>query len=195
MNNNDKTDKSIITESNDYFDLDSLVSNLKVEDSRNLRKMRNMKWLYYSMIVIYALLLIVNPDPVLQMHDRISGLCFVTAFILFAVLFSRLHNDYSKIDYALSSAEMLSKAVKRYKFSFTYYPYFLPALVLIDAGLSISEFYRWLSMEPLNRILIVQAFFIPVMVISGFIGYMVWRKRQKPLHDQAEQLLKDLTES
>jgi hypothetical protein len=90
---------------------------------------------------------------------------------------------------------MLSKAVKRYKFSFTYILQALPALILIDAGLTLSGYYRWLSVEPLNRILIVQAFFIPVLIISGFIGYMVWRKRQKPLHDRAQQLLKELTES
>jgi len=195
MNNHDKIKTNIMAESDHNIDLDSLVTRLKGEDSRNLRMMRNMKWLFYSMIVVYTLLLIVNPDRELQLHHRISGLCYVLGFTVFAVLFRKYYIDYKSIDYSVSSVEMLSKAVKRHRFTFVYFLYALPALLLVDAGITISEYNSLVSVEPMNRILMVQAFLIPVFAISGLIGYMIWRKRQKPLHDQAQQLLNELTGS
>jgi hypothetical protein len=194
MNNQDRTYRNMGADSGNHFDLDSLVSKLRSEDSRNLKQMRNMKYMYYALIVVYALLMIVNPDPDLQLHNRISGLCYVLGFTVFALIFRKYHIDYRGIDYSLSSVEMLSKAIKRYRFSFIYILYVFPGLVLIDAGITISQYFRWDSIEPLNRILIVQAVLIPTFVISGYIGYLIWRKRQKPLHDQARQLLADLAE-
>jgi hypothetical protein len=66
--------------------------------------------------------------------------------------------------------------------------------VLIDAGVTISFFYRLSSLEPISRILVVQAFYIPVILISSFIGYLIWRKKHKPLYEMARQLLKELNE-
>lgn len=195
MNNKDKINRNIIAETDHNLDLDSLVSRLKNEDSRNRKQMRNKKYMYYSLIVIYTLLMIVNPDPALQLHHRISGLCYALGLAVFALVFRKYYVDYKKIDYSISSVEMLSKAVKRYRFSLIYVLYVLPGLVLIDAGITISQYFRWDSIEPLNRILLVQAFFIPIMIISGYIGYLIWRKRQKPLHDHAQQLLNELTGS
>ena len=90
---------------------------------------------------------------------------------------------------------MFKKSVERHNFTFARYLIFLPSLLFIDIGITISEYYRWSSIEPLNRILIVQAILIPIFILSGFIGYLTWRKRQKPLRDGALQLLKELNEN
>ena len=106
----------------------------------------------------------------------------------------KIHNNFRKIDYSLPSSEMFAKAAERYKLTLKRYLVVVPPLLLIDAGITISEFYRWTSIEPINRILLVQAFYIPILLISGFIGYLIWRKRQKPLRDGALQILNDLNE-
>lgn len=199
MKNTDKPDRNsdMVNNNqkpNNYIDMHNLLISLKNEDVRTLRKMRNFKWMFFIMIIIYTLLMVINPDSDIQLHNRLSGLCYVVAFTFFALLFRKYHSEYSKIDYALSSAEMYREAVKRYNLTFSRYLLVLPSLLFIDIGLTISEYYRWSSVEPLNRILIVQAFFIPVIILSTFIGYLIWRKRQKPLRDGALQILKELNE-
>jgi hypothetical protein len=181
-------------EPDNLIDMDILLIKLKNEDARTLRKMKNFKWLFIIMVIVYALLLVINPDPELQFHVRISGLCYTVAFAFFAFIFRKYYIEFRRIDYSLSSSEMFSQAADRYNLTLTRYFIVLPSLILVDIGLTISEYYRWTSIEPLNRILIVQAIFIPVLLISGFIGYLVWRKRQKPIREGALQMLKELNE-
>jgi hypothetical protein len=190
MNNQDQLTKN--NEPNNFIDMDALLLNLKNEDSRNLKLMKNFKWMYFGMIIFYSLLMIVNPDPELELHHRISGLCYVISFVFFWLIFRKYHKEFSQIDYSLPSSEMLAKAADRYKMKVKNYLLLIPPLVLMDIGLTISFTYRLSSIELINKILLIQAIFIPIMLISGFIGYMVWRKRQKPLRDGALQMLKDL---
>ena len=168
------------------------MTRFKEEDTRNTRKMKFFKWLFLVMIIIYTALFIVNPDPSLAMRYRISGLCFVSAFALFAVFFKKYHSDFRKVDYSVSSFEMLNQAAKRYDLTFSRYLFMLPSILLIDAALVISEISEWTTVELLNRILYVQAFYIPLMLISAFTGYLIWRRKQRPIRDAALRLLEEL---
>ncbi|OFX89960.1 MAG: hypothetical protein A2W99_08645 [Bacteroidetes bacterium GWF2_33_16] len=190
MNNQDQLTKN--NEPNNFIDMDALLLNLKNEDSRNLKLMKNFKWLYFGMIIFYTLLIIVNPDPELELHHRISGLCYVLSFVFFWLIFRKYHKEFGQIDYSQPSSEMLAKAADRYKMKVKNFLILIPSLVLMDIGLTISFTYRLTSLEMMHKILLIQAIFIPVMLISGFIGYLIWRKRQKPLRDGALQMLKDL---
>jgi len=190
MNNQDQLTKN--NEPNNLIDMDALLLNLKNEDSRQTKLMKNFKWMYIGMIIFYSLLMIVNPDPELELHHRISGLCYVLSFVFFMLIFRKYHKEYSQIDYSLPSSEMLAKAADRYKMKYKNFIILVPPLVLMDIGLTISFCYQLTSFELTNRIFLIQAIFIPVMVISGFIGYLIWKRRQKPLRDGALQMLKDL---
>ena len=181
-------------ESNNLIDMDTLLTSLKNEDKRTLRTMKNMRWLYFAMIIIYSLLMVANPDPELQIHHRISGLCYVLSFAMFALLFQKYHKEFSSIDYSLSSSEMFTKAAERYNLNFKRYLLVIPPLLLIDAGLTISEYYRWTTVDPVVLILLTQAIYLGVILIGWFIGYLIWRKRQKPLRDGALQILKELND-
>jgi len=192
MNNQENKARDYSAGANNFFDIETLVTGLKKEDERNLKMTRNFRWFLVVIAVFYTLLLVVNPDPELMTHHRISGLCYVTAFAVFAVIYTKIYNEYRGVDYSLTTADMLLQAAGRYRFGSWRYIWMLPSLVLLDAGISISFFHRWISVEPLNRVLIVQAFFIPLMAISAFIGYLIWRRKQKPLRDSALNLLKEL---
>jgi hypothetical protein len=196
MNTDNKTTgKEILknsSDANNFNDMNTLMTRFKEEDSRNTRKMKFFKWLFLVMIIIYTALFVVNPDPSLAMRYRISGLCFVSAFALFAVFFKKYHSDFRKVDYSVSSFEMLNQAAKRYDLTFSRYLFMLPSILLIDAALVVSEISEWTTVELLNRILYVQAFYIPIMLISAFTGYLIWRKKQKPLRDTALRLLEEL---
>ena len=171
--------------------IDSLVVNLKKEDLRNLNLMKSFKWIYLVMIIAYALLMVVNPDSDLKLHNRISGICYVVAFGIFVLIFRKYHKEYSEIDYTLPVVEMLSNAAKRYKFRWKSILITLPSLILIDIGVVLSSFFdapeiAW------NRVIYFQIFYFALMGVSGFVGYMIWRKKQKPLYEGAIQLLKEL---
>ena len=75
--------------SNNFNDMNALMNRFKEEDNRNSREMKFFKWLFLVMIIIYTALFVVNPDPSLGVPERISGLCFVGAFALFAVFFRK----------------------------------------------------------------------------------------------------------
>ena len=171
--------------------IDSLVVNLKKEDLWNLNLMKSFKWIYLVMIIAYTLLMVVNPDSDLKLHNRISGICYVVAFGIFVLIFRKYHKEYSEIDYTLPVAEMLSKAAKRYKFRWKSVLITLPSLVLIDVGVVLSSFYDVQEIA-WNRVIYFQIFYFTLMGVSGFVGYMIWKKKQKPLYEGAMQLLKEL---
>jgi hypothetical protein len=174
--------------------MNALLASFKKEDARNTREMKFFKWLFLIMIIIYTALMIVNPDPSLAINVRISGFCYVSAFAIFAVLFKKYHSDFRTIDYSVSLSEMLNQAAKRYDFNFSKFLFVLPSILLIDAGITISELSGWTAAVLLNRILIVQVFYLPIMLISAFTGYLIWRRKQKPLRDTALQLLEEMKE-
>lgn len=192
MNNQEQKREMNSSVTNGWNNLEALVTRLKKEDSRNLKTTRNFRWLLVIMAVFYTLLMVVNPDPELMMHHRITGLFYVTALASFAVVYRELYMDYRRVDYSLPSVAMLQEAAMRYRFYSWRYFRILSSLVLLDAGVSISYFHRLITIEPLVRILLVQAFFIPVMAVSVFVGYLIWKKKQKPIRDAALVLLGEL---
>ncbi len=62
----------------------------------------------------------------------------------------------------------------------------------MDIGLTFTFYDRPLGSSPLIRFLIVQAFYIPIMLTSLIIGIRIWKKKQKPLREEALKLLKEL---
>lgn len=192
MNNRiESNEENTMNKPNGIVNMDNLVENLRKEDSKNLKLMRNFKWIYLVMIVVYTLLMVVNPDPDLEIYHRISGISYVIAFGLFALIFKKYHKEYSEVDYTLPVAEMLSNAAKRYKFRWKSIVICLPSLLLIDLGIILRDIYS----EPeiaWNRIIYFQIFYFILLGISGFVGYMIWKVKQKPLYDGAIQLLKEL---
>ncbi len=176
---------------NSIINMDNLLENLRKEDSKNLKLMRNFKWVYLVMIIVYTLLMVVNPDPDLEIHHRLSGISYVIGFGLFVLIFRKYHKEYSEIDYALPVVEMLAKAAKRYKFRWKSILICMPSIILIDIGVVLSDFFVTPKID-WTSILNFQLIYFGLMTISGFAGYIIWRIRQKPLYEGSIQLLKEL---
>lgn len=175
--------------SNDNIvDLDVLVSKMEKEDSRNLRLMRNFKWIYFVFAITYAPM-ILNPNN--EWNIRIAGVCNALAFILFALAFRKFHKIYKSVDYSVPLLEMLTKAVDRYKLKLKRIFLVVPSVLLVDVGLVLTDSYG-LDSSSLKEVVIFQVCYFGALTLSGFIGYLIWRKRQKPLRDEALRLLKDL---
>jgi hypothetical protein len=180
------------SQTNGTDDMETLISRIKAEDLNNLRKMKGLKWMYLIFIIIYTALFILNPDPELGFYHRLSGICYVISFIILWLLFRHYQKVYLQVDYAEPVAAMLRKAAERYKMKIRNFLILFPPLILIDAGLVLSFVSRNPGVNKLEVIGWVQAFYIPIILISGFIGIMFWRKKQKPLYLEALSLLKEL---
>jgi len=176
--------------------MDQLMGKLTKEDARNKRLTKFFLVLYLVMIPIYTILFVAPyffvPEEVFLSSERISGFCYVLSFIAFALIFRYQNKEYSSIDYSLPTVEMLQNVVKRYTLWRPYLWTVLFPIVLTDIGISISSAKNLNSVEATNSILIIQAILIPSFTFSFLIGVLIWRKRQKPLRDNALRLLEEL---
>jgi hypothetical protein len=177
------------------IDMETFIDKLKNEDQRNLHQVKSFKIIYLIFIFIYLLFFIIEFIDYGSIEGGLTQLLFAAAFIIFYFIFRNLHKVFRDLDYSVSLSEMLSKVIDRYQLKVkTYLQLSIPVL-LINIAL-VNNIYpdlTWLS--PVNRILIVQAFVIPIFVGAAYVGYLIWKKRQKPLVDNAKQLLSDLNAS
>ncbi|RPH31359.1 MAG: hypothetical protein EHM93_13815 [Bacteroidales bacterium] len=173
-------------------DTELFTSKLKKEDEYNLNISKSFFWIYIGFIGLYSIMMIVNIIFDRGFIRMFSQIFFILSFVSFILIFRYNLKIYKKIDYTLPLSEMLSAVVKRYQLRLGHFLIILIPIILMDAGLTLT-FYEDLSpMNPLYRVLIVQVFYIPIMVISALIGILIWRKKQKPLKDRAIQLLEEL---
>lgn len=196
--NNQSTDKKennqSLTLNSNTMKFEQFVSGLKMQDKKNEKLMKNLKWLYIVLIVFYTGLMIVNPDPDLQIYHRISGIFYVLAFILFALYFKQLYKEFHSIDYSITLKELLQKAAKRYKSAFSNIYRILIPLLLLDAGVTISFYHQLSSVSPLERIVYIQLVYLSIMAAAAYVGYRIFMKQQYPLSERAQELLKELEE-
>ncbi len=173
-------------------DITKLVQRLQKEDARNLMTFRRSQWIFLVFIILYSFMFIFNPFEELNWINRLTGVCFVAAFIIFGLLFRRYYQEYKSIDYSLPVSEMLKKAAERYSFRYKNLWRTILPVMLINAGVTISYFQKLVNYAPWERIGLVQLLYIPTIIISALIGIWIWYKRQKPLRDGALKLLEEL---
>jgi len=173
--------------------METFTSKLKKEDEYQLRISKSFLWIYLGFIGLYFIMMIAELIfSEQELSSILSQIFFILSFVAFVLIFRYNLKIFKKIDYSLPLAEMLTAVAKRYQLRSSYFLIIFIPIVLMDVGLTLSFYEDLVSMSPLNRILIVQAFYIPIMAISTIIGLLIWRHKQKPLRDKALELLKEL---
>jgi hypothetical protein len=181
-NNNNKTTVT----------LEALIQNLQGEDRRNLALSRIMMSVMIGVAIFYVIILVIKSIVGGPIIETIGGLLVMLAFIIFAWIFRSYTHEYKAIDYGLPTTQMLSKAARRYKlFQGRSFLLFFP-LAIEDLGLMMLMHDVFSGPQALIRIVIAQSFFVGVLCIAFYVGYLIWRKRQKPLRDHALRLLEEL---
>ena len=176
------------------INIENLLSRMQQEDMRNKKLMKGVFVIYLVLSIVYALFLVVNPDPDLSLIDRISGLCYVFAFLLGSLYFRREYTMYKNMDYTLPLMQLLEKTEKRYRFFSRKWLPVTGVVVLINVGISLSLWHRptmW-NGSTLERMIITEAIFWTVMFISGYIGYLRWKARSYPIWKDTKSLLDEL---
>ena len=177
---------------NPFTDMDRFVAGLQKEDVRYSRLTRNFQWIMWVFAPLYAAIFLLNPDKGIVMTERIGGLCYALAFIIFALIFRKFNNEYKSVDYGVPVVEMLTLAAKRYNMFQRKLILIIAPILLVDAGM-VLVLMNHSGMKSVNEvILLVQEILIPSLLIGVTIGVFIWRKRQKPLRDAALAMLKEI---
>jgi hypothetical protein len=188
-----ETNKTVLEDNNiqinHNFEVEQLMGDLKEKDRQYGGMVKRLIWLYGLMIPIYLVVFLFHPDATI--YNRIEGGCFVAGFTIFFVVFRYLHKQFNFVNYGEPLIQVLKSVVKRYKkWQWPTYLAFVGVL-LIDIGMCFST----TSENPvpnLKTIIQFQLFFLPSITIAALIGFLIWRKRHKPLVDKAKKLLKEL---
>ena len=171
--------------------MDSLMNKVKDEDAKNLRISKSFQWIYILFAVLYTVMLFI-PDSNITSNRKISGVFYLSSMLGFGLIFRHYYKEYKSIDYTLPVIEMLKSVANRYRLQTVKILVLLIPVLLMDAGITLSFYDDLFPMNPLYRVLIVQAIYIPAMTISMLIGVWIWSKKQKPLRDNALELIREL---
>jgi hypothetical protein len=173
------------------IDLETLISGLKTEDTRNLKLMHKMQSVMWGIAAVYVFILALKFIMSTSWYDKLGGFLVLLAFVAFALYFRNYYKEYKSIDYGIPTIEMLKKATCRHGIQWRGI-YFLAPLILEGIGLNLMMYDDFTKLDPLYRILLFQLCFFLLMIIGFLIGYLIWKKRQKPLRDHAQALLKEI---
>jgi uncharacterized membrane protein YesL len=190
INSNKTYQTNSIDEKENMINMDTFISKLKDEDTLYRRLSGFLRWLYIGLILVYTLKTIFLSRT--NLNVLISDICFIIAAIFFIIILSYYIRVYKKVDYSAPLYQMLKNAAERYRFSVPLIVLICIPLVIMDIGLSFDFMNEPFGSSPLMRILIVQAFYVPLMTGSLYLGFWIWKKKQKPLRDNALKMLKDL---
>ncbi|MHC1703205.1 MAG: hypothetical protein AB9846_04795 [Tenuifilaceae bacterium] len=183
---------NLSNQNGNLLNMDTFTNKLKKEDEYNLRISKSFIRIYIGFIVFYTIILILYLIANQDLFRVLSQFCLILSFVVFVLVFRSSSKIFKRIDYSVPLVEMLKGVAKRYQLRVKYLLILLIPIILIDAGLTLSFYEDLTSLSPLNRILIIQAFYLPIMAISALIGILIWYKKQKPLRDRALELLKEL---
>jgi len=190
FNNNSKGNHNI---ANPESNLDSLINELKEKDEKARKFFRNFSILLTILVFFYFGLMVINPDKELTINQRISGVCYVTAFIAGAVMFRNEYIKLSAKNYSSPLLTMLKEQTEKFRFFSKRFFNMLLLPVIISIGLSIAP-PRYIPTDwpQMKRILFLQIVFWTVMIIAGVIGYFVTRKKNQPFLDSINAIISDL---
>lgn len=175
-------------------DVDDLISRMKAEDRRNAKSLKSVYYLYLFCTIFYSALFVLNPDPELTLYDRLAGLFLMVAFVAGTLFFYREHQAMKKTDYTVPLLELLKKTENRYRFYSFKWLYMIMIVLLIAAGISISFMnpMRFPAYSIGSKLILFHCAYWSILVISGIIGYRIWKKRGYPVWKDAGILLKEL---
>lgn len=168
--------------------LEILIRNLKTEDARNLKIMQSMQKIQWVVVVLYILLLIVFIYLKVSWYKSFGAFILLLAFIGYGLRSGIYKRKMEPIDYGIPTIEMLKKAAYRYRLQ-TFRGNVIieiTLILLVDIGICLMLYGTIFSF------LFIQGFFVFVSAVTFLVGYIIWKKRQKPLRDHALTLLKEI---
>ena len=168
--------------------LEELLGKLKTEDTKYSNLSKRLQYLYVSFIVLYAIATLFIFIFERESNQFYGAICYLVSFIIFAIMFRKYYKEYKSVDYSLPTIQMLKQAAHRYKpFQWRILWLFF-ALLLMDAGLT-------LTLSDHVSVWSAQIFFLGTMVVASIIGLIYWRLKYKAIYDNVLHLISEIEEA
>jgi Ca2+/Na+ antiporter len=178
------------------IDIDTLIKSIQTNDNQLKAVLRPLQIVFSLFILIYAGLFLFNLIPGMStIYHRITGGCYILAFILFIIYFRKYYKKIKSVNYFESVKKVLEDAEQRYRFWHSDVISALIAFLLIDAGTFSIFLYAFSDKFTFTQIFVsVQVLCFFVIGVSSLIGYVIWKKESRPIWLSAKKLLKELEE-
>ena len=170
---------------NSSNNLSNLITDLKKKDSNYSNLCKRMKYVYWAISIMYVAIIAIELIEQQPVTDILSPICFLAGMLSFAWLFNKYQNEYKSVDYSLPTLLMLKKALNRYQPFTLRTVWVIPGVLLVGAGLSLNS-------PSVIGALKTQLYFWGLMLVSTFIGWVVWYYKYKPLRDHTQALISEI---
>lgn len=177
--------------------LDQVVDQLKRLDNKNKRLMLWMFVIYLAFALFYLGLTILNQDPDFSVANRIQGALCVMILVTAAIFFWYHYRKTYQADYSAPILKMLEDARDRHKLLRPGKLMFMLFIVLVcDVVVTWSLLdATWpTTWSMLTIVLVIQAGYLLLMAVSYLIGYLIWRRKSRPLVLNLTKLIEELKE-
>ena len=164
---------------------DQLVVRLKNEDNNYANLTRAFMIVYFILIPFLAVSTFFSYRSSHELIDLIWGLSNISAFLIFIFLFRSYHKEYSSVNYAAPTLQMLKAAAYRYKPFQRKTIWAFVALIFVYIGFVANfqdEMAFWKS----------QLIFLGLMVLAVCVGLLLWYFKYRPIRKNALRLIKEL---
>jgi uncharacterized membrane protein YbaN (DUF454 family) len=171
-----------------------VVDQLKRLDNKNKRLMFRMFIFYLIFSVFYLGLMILNPDPELTLENRLQGVVYVMIFLVAAFFFRHHYRKTYRVDYTAPVLKMLEDARERHKLLRPGKTWFIIFIVLtcdVAVTWALADHTWPATWSRLTIILVIQAGYITFMGYSYLVGYLIWRKKSRPLVRNLTRLIEE----
>ncbi len=174
--------------------LDQVVDQLKRLDTKNKKLMFRMFVFYLVFAVFYLGLMILNPDPELTLENRLQGVLYVFMFLVAAFFFRHHYRKTYEADYTAPVLKMLEDARERHKLLKPGKIWFIIFIVItcdVVVTWALADQTWPANWTRLTTILVVQVGYFTIMAISYLVGYLIWRKKSRPLVRNLTMLIEE----
>ena len=174
--------------------LDQVVDQLKRLDTKNKKLMFRMFVFYLVFAVFYLGLMILNPDPELTLENRLQGVLYVLMFLVAAFFFRHHYRKTYEADYTAPVLKMLEDARERHKLLKPGKIWFIIFIVItcdVVVTWALADQTWPANWTRLATILVIQAGYFTIMAISYLVGYLIWRKKSRPLVRNLTMLIEE----
>ena len=177
----------------DQLTTDNIVESFKKADRIQKRKLD----LLFALLIIAGLIFLL----VLSMASVFSGIgqviianVFVVIVILIAIGLRSKYTEKNRIDYSLTTLELLKKTERRYRFWNSEWIFIFVLILICNIATSIIFSFIPVSevWTPLGLVVLAQMVYLPLLGIAFVAEWISWRRVRKPLRARTLELIKEL---
>lgn len=191
--NSNSTGELFIVRQPDQKTMDNIIESFKTADKIQKRKLNLM----YIILIISGLAFMISLSLTSVFSNfvllAVSNIILVIMIIIAISLRSK-YTEKNRIDYSLTTLELLKKAERSYRFWNSEWIFIV--ILILTCNLIVSTIFRFVPLSeawsPLSLTIIAQSVYLPLLGIAFLFEWISWKKVRKQLREKTLGLIRDL---